>query len=152
MMADTVEEISKRPEIRKELERATGEKCHEEVKPSGREKYWFVVHAIILGLCAAVYFVLRAKIIPLPETGIGIAQRILRGAVLITIVLAVARAISVYGLARIEDASIRFTLQRIAHLAVALAVVLILVSVIFVNWYAAIAAFGVGSIIVGLAV
>jgi len=95
MMGDTVEEISKRPEIRKELERATGEKRREEVKPAGRDKYWFVVHAIVLGLCAAVYFVLGAKIIPLPEAGIGIAQRILRGAGLITIVLAVARAISV---------------------------------------------------------
>src|SRR5947199_703066 len=152
MMGDTVEEISKRPEIRKELERATGEKRREEVKPAGRDKYWFVVHAIVLGLCAAVYFVLGAKIIPLPEAGIGIVQRLLRGAVLITIVLAVARAISVYGIARIEDASTRFTLQRIAHLAIALAVAVIVVSVIFVNLYAAIAAFGVGSIIIGLAV
>ena len=66
--------------------------------------------------------------------------------------LAIARAISVYGLARIEDASTRFTLQRIAHLAIALAVAVIVISIIFVNWYAAIAAFGVGSIIIGLAV
>src|SRR6266403_3125109 len=152
LMAETTEEISKRPEIRKELERATGEKRREEVKPAGRDKYWFVVHAIILGLCAAVYFILGAKIIPLPEAGIGIAQRILRGAVLITIVLAVARAISVYGLARIEDASTRFTLQRIAHLVAALGIAVIVVSIIFVNWYAAVAAFGVGSIIIGLAV
>src|SRR6266581_4859058 len=152
MMGDTVEELRKRPEIRKELERATGEKRREEVKPAGRDKYWFVVHAIVLGLCAAVYFVLGAKIIPLPEAGIGIAQRILRGAVLITIVLAVARAISVYGLAQIEDASTRFTLQRIAHLVTALGIAVIVISIIFVNWYAAVAAFGVGSIIIGLAV
>src|SRR6266576_1557659 len=152
LMAETTEELRKRPEIRKELERATGEKRREEVKPAGRDKYWFVVHAIVLGLCAAVYFVLGAKIIPLPEAGIGIAQRILRGAVLITIVLAVARAISVYGLARIEDASTRFTLQRIAHLVAALGIAVVVVSIIFVNWYAAVAAFGVGSIIIGLAV
>src|SRR5438067_10425038 len=152
LMAETTEELRKRPEIRKELERATGEKRREEVKPAGRDKYWFVVHAISLGLCAAVYFVLGAKIIPLPEAGIGIAQRILRGAVFIIIVLAVARAISVYGLARIEGASTRFTLQRIAHLVAALGIAVIVVSIIFVNWYAAVAAFGVGSIIIGLAV
>src|SRR6266581_1498678 len=152
LMAETTEELRKRPEIRKELERATGEKRREEVKPAGRDKYWFVVHAIVLGLCAAVYFVLGAKIIPLPEAGTGIAQRILRGAVLITIVLAVARAISVYGLARIEDASTRFTLQRIAHLVAALGIAVIVISIIFVNWYAAVAAFGIGSIIIGLAV
>jgi len=71
---------------------------------------------------------------------------------LITVMLAIARALSVYGLARIEDASTRFTLERIMRLAVAPAIAAIVISIIFVNWYAAIAAFGVGSIIIGLAV
>src|SRR5207247_9268455 len=91
-------------------------------------------------------------LIPLPQGGLDISKRILRGAVLITIVLAAARAMSVYGIARIEDASTRFTLQRIAHLVVGLAVALIVVSIVFVNWYGAVAALGVGSIIIGLAV
>jgi len=38
------------------------------------------------------------------------------------------------------------------RLALGLAIAVIVVSIIFVNWYAAIAAFGVGSIIIGLAV
>jgi small-conductance mechanosensitive channel len=152
MMAETAEEISKRPEIRKELERTTGQKHRVKVETRAPDRFWFLIHAVILAVCTAVYFLIGAKMIPLPEGGIGIAQRILRGAVLITIVFAIARAISVHGIARIEDASTRFTLQRITHLAVALAVVLIVVSVVFVNWYAAIAALGVGSIIVGLAV
>jgi len=112
---------------------------------------WFVAYAAVLAMCAVIYFVLGAKLIPLPDAAVGIAQRILRGGALITIVLAVARALSVYGLARIEDASTRFTLQRVMRLAVGLAVALIVVSIIFVNWYAAIAALGVGSIIIGLA-
>jgi small-conductance mechanosensitive channel len=152
MMAETAEELRKRPEVRKELERATGKERREKIKPSGRDKYWFVAHVIVLGLCAVVYFLLGAKFIPLPESGMGIAYRIIRGAVLITVALAIVRAISVYGIARIEDASTRFTLQRIAHLVMAVAVAVIVVSIIFVNWYAAVAAFGVGSIIVGLAV
>jgi small-conductance mechanosensitive channel len=87
-----------------------------------------------------------------PGSGVSIIQRILRGAALITIVLAIARAFSVYGLGRIEDAATRFTLQRVTRLVVALAIAVIVVSIIFVNWYAAVAAFGVGSIIIGLAV
>src|SRR4051794_3651058 len=152
VMAETAEDLCKRPEIRKELERATGEMRREKIEPADGDKYWFVVHAIVLGLCAAVYFLLGAKIIPLPEGGMNIAYRTVRGAVLITIALAIARAISVYGIARIEDASTRFTLQRIAHLVIALGVAVIVVSIIFVNWYAAVAAVGVGSIIIGLAV
>jgi small-conductance mechanosensitive channel len=68
------------------------------------------------------------------------------------IVLAIARAISAYGLGRIEDAAVRFTLQRVVYLIVALAIAVIVISVIFVNWYAVFAALGVGSIIIGLAV
>jgi small-conductance mechanosensitive channel len=152
MMPETAEEISQQPEIRKELQRATGEKRHEKVKAHGRDKLWFVTHALVLSGCAVLYLLLGSKLIPLPHPTIDIAGRVLRGAALIVIVLAIAKAASVYGLGRIEDASTRFTLQRIVHLVVALLIALIVLSIIFVNWYATVAALGVGSIIIGLAV
>ena len=152
MMAETTEELCKRPEIRKELDRATGQKHRETIETEGTGKFWFVGYAAVLAICAAIYFVIGAKLIPLPNNGVAIAQRILRGAALITIVLAIARALSVYALARIEDASTRFTLERIVRLLLGVAIAVIVVSIMFVNWYAAIAAFGVGSIIIGLAV
>ena len=152
LMAETTEELRKRPEIRKELERARGEKRPEKVETHSRDRFWFVIYVVVLAVCAAGYFLIGAKLIPLPDTGIGVTQRILRGVALIIVVLAVARSISFYGIGRIEDASTRFTLQRVARLAVALAVAVIIISIVFVNWYAAVAAFGVGSIIIGLAV
>jgi small-conductance mechanosensitive channel len=152
MMPETAEEISQQPEARKELQRATGEKRHEKVKAHGRDKLWFVTHALILAGCAVLYLLLGSKLIPLPHPTIDIAGRVLRGAALIVIVLAIAKAASVYGLGRIEDASTRFTLQRIVHLIVSLAVVGITISMLFVNWYAALTALGIGSIIIGLAV
>jgi len=151
MMAETAEEISRKPEIRKELQRATGEKRSEKVKARGRDKFWFVAHALILTGCAVVYWLLSVKLIALPQAGMNIAERLLRGTALIVIVLAIARAISVYALARIEDSSTRFTLQRVMHLIVALAIAVIAISIIFVNWYGALAALGIGSIIIGLA-
>ena len=152
MMAETAEEISRKPEVRKELQRTTGEKRSEKVKAAGRDKLWFVVHALVFAGCIAAYFLAGSKLIPLPQSILGVAVRILRGAALIVIVLTFARAVSVYALARIEDPSIRFTLQRVMHLIAALAIAVIVISIIFVNWYAALAAFGIGSIIVGLAV
>jgi hypothetical protein len=152
VMPETAEEISQQPEVGKELQRATGEKRHEKVKAHGRDKLWFVTHALILAGCTVFYLLLGSKLIPLPHPTIDIAGRVLRGAALIVIVLAIAKAASVYGLGRIEDASTRFTLQRISHLVVALLIALIALSIIFVNWYAAVAAVGVGSIIIGLAV
>ena len=150
-MPETAEEISQQPEVRKELQRATGEK-RQKVKACGRDRFWFVAHVLILLGCAVLYFLISSKLIPLPEPSINLAGRIIRGAALIVIVLAIARAISVYGLARIEDPSTRFTLQRVVHLVVALVVALIAISIVFVNWYAALAALGVGSIILALAV
>jgi small-conductance mechanosensitive channel len=151
-MPETAEEISRKPEIRKELQRTTGEKRSETIKARGRDKLWFIIQALVLAGCIAVYFLIGTKVIPLPQSTVGVVWRILRGTALIVIVLTIARAVSIYGLGRIEDPSTRFTLQRILHLVVALAITVIGISIIFVNWYAALAAIGIGSIIIGLAV
>jgi small-conductance mechanosensitive channel len=151
-MPETAEEISRKPEIRKELQRTTGEKRSETIKARGRDKLWFIIQAFVLAGCIAAYFLIGTKVIPLPPSTVDVVWRILRGTALIVIVLTIARAVSIYGLGRIEDPSTRFTLQRILHLVVALAITVIGISIIFVNWYAALAAFGIGSIIIGLAV
>jgi len=152
-MPETAQQISEKPEVRKELARTTGEKKPgEKVKARGTDKFWFVTHALLLIGCAGLYFLLGSKLMPLPPARLDFGHRILRGAALIIIVLATAKAISVYALGRIEDAAIRFTLQRVEHLLVALLIALIAISIIFVNWYAALTALGIGSIIIGLAV
>ena len=152
-MPETAEQISEKPEVRKELARTTREKKPgEKVKARGTDKFWFVTHALLLIGCAALYFLLGSMLIPLSPSHLELGRRIIRAAALIVIVIAIAKAISVYALGRIEDAAIRFTLQRVEHLLVALVIALIAVSMIFVNWYAALTALGVGSIIIGLAV
>src|SRR5207244_2522728 len=108
--------------------------------------------ALVLLGCVAVYFLVGSKLILLPQASVGIVVRILRGTALTVILLAIARVVSVYALGRIEDPSTRFTLQRVMHLVIGLVIVVIGLSIIFVNWYAAAAALGVGSIIIGLAV
>ena len=105
---------------------------------------------MLVALCSN--FLLGAKLISVPEHTVDLARRILRGSALIVVVLVISKSSCVYLLGRIEDTSTRFTLQRVVHLVVGLIVALIVISVIFVNWYAAIAALGVGSIIIGLAV
>ena len=95
MMPETAEEISQQPEVRKELQRATGEKRHEKVKAHGRDKLWFVTHALIVAGGAVLYLLLGSKLIPLPHPTVDIAGRILRGTALIVIVLAIAKAASV---------------------------------------------------------
>ena len=151
-MPETAEELCQRPEVRKELVRASGQKPAAQVKAKTGDKFWFVTHALIIIGCAVLYFLLSAKLVPLPKEHLNIIGRVLRAVALIVIVLAVAQATSIYAIGRIEDATTRFTLKRIEHLVVALAIAVIAVSILFVNWYPALTALGIGSIIIGLAV
>ena len=151
---ETAEQLSERPDVKKELRRTgRGDKQPaEKVKAQTTDKFWFLTHAFLIIGCIAIESLLRLKLIPLPQAYLDPIGRAVRATLFIVIVLAVAKAISVYLLGRIQDASTRFTLQRIEYLLVALLIFLIALSAIFVNWYPAIAALGVGSIVLGLAV
>jgi small-conductance mechanosensitive channel len=151
-MPETAEELSQQADVRQELARTTGQKSGEKIKAAAKDKFWFVTHALLLAGCAVVYWLIGSTLIPLSHQYVDLARRALRGFALIVFVLAIAKAISVYAIGRIEDTSTRFTLKRILHLIVALAIAVIAISMIFVNWYAALTALGVGSIILGLAV
>src|SRR5437899_1419486 len=151
-MPETAEELRQKPEVRQELARTAGEKAREKVKAEAKDKFWFLTHGLLLIGCAVFYYLVGSKFIPLLRAEVDLSRRFLRGAALIIVVLATAKAVRVYAIGRIQDAVTRFTLQRIQYLVVALLIAVIAVSVVFVNWYAALTALGVGSIIVGLAV
>jgi small-conductance mechanosensitive channel len=151
-MSETAEEISQKPEVRQELARAGDTKAVEKVKAETKNKFWFVAHGLLLFGCAVLYYLIGSKLIPLPQSEVDLTRRLLRGAALIIVVLGIAKAVRVYALERIEDAVTRFTLKRIQHLIGGILIGIIAISVIFVNWYAALTALGVGSIILGLAV
>ena len=151
-MPDTAEEISRKPDVKEELARTSGSAEQARVRAATRDKVWFLTHAVILLGCASVYFLINAHIIPLQKGWIPVSYRILRGLALIVLVLAIGKAVVVYSIGSLGDASTRYTLKRIVHLVVGLIIALMAISIVFVNWYAAVTALGVGSIILGLAV
>src|SRR6266581_254420 len=152
-MPETAQQISEKPEVRKELARTAGEKKpSEKIKARATDKFWFVTHGLVLIGCAILYYLIGTKFIPLLQAEVDFSRRILRGFALIVVILATAKAVRVYAIGRIEDAVTRFTLERIQYLVVGLLTAVIAISVIFVNWYAALTALGIGSIIIGLAV
>src|ERR1043166_9606181 len=152
MMPETVEEVSEKPDVREELARTTGEKPREKVKAEAKDKFWFVTHALIILGCVVLYFVLGSQLLPLPKQYVDLLRRIVHAVALVVLVLAIAKAITVYAVGRIEDASTRFTLNRVVHLVAVIAIIVVAISMLFVNWYGALTALGVGSIVIGLAV
>src|SRR5881398_1105742 len=104
---ETAEEIAKKPEVRKELERTEEQKAEKKVKARATDKFWFVTHALLLIGCAVLYYLIGAKLVSLNQSKIDLAHRLIRGAVLIIVVLAVAKAVRVYAIGRIDDTSVR---------------------------------------------
>jgi small-conductance mechanosensitive channel len=151
-MPETPAEISEKPEVKEELARASGQRAIEERKAESNYVLSFLPHALILIGCAILYYLVGTKLIPLAPLQVDFTHRLLRGAALIIAVLALGRAIKVYAIGAVENSVTRFTLQRIQKLIVGLLIAVIAISVIFVNWYAALTALGVGSLIIGLAV
>jgi small-conductance mechanosensitive channel len=151
-MAETAEELCEQPDVRQELARASGQKAEVDVKAGTKDKFWFVTHILLIAASAIFYLLVGSKLIPLPPSQLALAHRLLRSFALIVAIIAVAKALKVYGLGRLQDAPTRFTLERIENLLVSILVVIVLASMIFANWYAALTALGVGSIIIGLAV
>src|ERR1043166_9144001 len=94
-MPATAEEISKRPEVRQELERTSSKKSEDKVKAPAIDKFWFVTHGLLLIGCAALYYLIGSKFIPLSQAGVDFSRRILRGVVLMIVVLATAKAVRV---------------------------------------------------------
>src|ERR1700750_329210 len=133
-MPETAAEICEKPEVKQELARATGQGAGEKIGTQAKHTFIFLPHALVLLGCAIIYYLVGTRLIPLLEAQADITRRVLRGAALIVVVLAISKAVKVYAVGKIEDAVTRFTLQRIQHLVVGILVALIAISVIFVNW------------------
>lgn len=150
---ETAEQVREKPEVKKELERTGRNKTPaEKVTAQTRDKFLFFTHIFLFVGLIALEWVLRLKLIPVPQAYFNQVQRWVHAAILCVVVLAIAKAVSVYLFGRIEDASTRFTLKRVEYLIVGVILAVIIVSAVFVNWYPALTALGIGSIIVGLAV
>jgi small-conductance mechanosensitive channel len=150
--AETAEEVSQKPEVRKELERTGDQKPVKKVKAATTDKFWFLTHGLLLIGCAVLYYFIGTKFLSVVQSEVDLGRRFLRGFALVVIILATAKAVRVYALGRIEDSVTRYTLRRILLLVSGVLIAVIVVSVIFVNWYGALTALGIGSIIIGLAV
>jgi len=148
-MPETEEEISRRPEVREELDRTAPKKKN---KSEASDKFWFVIYLLILLGCAFLYYLAGSQFLPLSKMRVDLAHRVLRGAAIIVFLLGISSAVSIYAISRVSDPATRFTLKRIKRLLVFLLAIFVAVSVLFVNWYTALISVGVISVIAGLAV
>lgn len=116
-----------------------------------KDKVWFWGYALALIGLGALWYLIALNFFAFSPKLLGTFQRCIKGAMLLVVVVGLAKTSEVYLIGRIEDAVSRYNLKRIQRLIVILILAVIAVNALFVNWYTAVVSLGVISLILGLA-
>ncbi|MDO9552954.1 mechanosensitive ion channel family protein [Rhodonellum sp.] len=109
------------------------------------------ITAIIFLVCGALYYLLGWKSLPISSMYIPLAQKIVLAIMLISLVLMATRLLKKVFDRKIENKTTVFNFNRIADLFAGLLILVIVLSLLFANWYAAMVSFGIVSLILGFA-
>jgi small-conductance mechanosensitive channel len=141
-----VEELKRQSDIQKALKQTAGQP-----QPSPtvekKQKVFFGTYVVVLVLLSGVYYFLRSYGL---NIGLFLPRAVL-GVIAIATVITIVKSIDVYLIERVDDSVSEYNLRRVLKLLASFVIALIVISVIFVNWYTAVVSLGVFSVIVGLA-
>lgn len=147
-----VEQVKEREDVKQALKQTSAVKVEEAPKAETKDKLWLGTHAIVFLTLAAVFLVLQFSVFGFAARFIPWIQALIKSAMAVVLLLAVAKLLDVYVLGRIVSRVSRYNLRRVAKLILGLLLVLVVMSILFQNWYTALVSVGVISLVVGLAV
>src|SRR5215207_482430 len=147
-----VEQLKEQEEVKTALKQTTGTK-ETAPRPSPKlgDKLWFGTYILVLLGLIALYYLLRAEIFPAQARYVLLFRRLLIAAMLIILVVAIAKSIRVYLISEIENRPARFNLTRVLNLLMVLAIIVIILSLLSASWYTALISLGLLSLILGFA-
>lgn len=146
-----LEEIKKDKKVQRALSENSISAQKESAVALKKEAPLLGITAIIFLICGALYFLLGWKHLPISGKYIPLAQKIVLAVMLISLVLLATRLIKKLVDRKIEDKTTVFNFNRIADLFASLIIFVIILSLLFANWYAAMVSFGIVSLILGFA-
>jgi len=146
-----LEDIKKDEKVQRALSETSISAQKESGADLSKEAPLLGISALIFLICSALYFLLGWKRLPISSTYIPLAQKIVLAIMLIFFVLMVARLLKKILNRKIEDKTTVFNFNRIADLFASLLILVIILSLLFANWYAAMVSFGIVSLILGFA-
>ncbi len=148
---EKVEELKQDSDIQKALDQTAKPKEHVSVPAKRKQRLFLGSYLLLLFLLSGCYYLLRLRLFPIGETFLPFLQRLLLGAMAIVITLALARAVDVYFISHVQDSASGYNIRRIVRLITALLLALIVISILFANWYTAVVSLGLVSLILGFA-
>ena len=148
-----VEQVRQQEDVKRALKQTSTVKTPvDDPKAKPKDKFWLGTHVIVVIALGVVYYLLQFRVFGFAARFIPFIQRLNKAAMAVVILLAVAKLVDVYVIARIDHAVARYNLRRVAKLALALVIAFTVVSLLFQNWYTTIVSVGLASLVVGLAV
>ncbi len=146
-----VEHLKQRADIKRALKQTTGHKEPVQAKIAPRQKVFLGTYAALLAGLGIIYYLFGWAYFALNPTVRAYLQRYTRGAILVVLVLVAEQLINAYLIGRLDDVVARYNLGRVLRLLTGLVIVLVAVSVVFINWYTAVVSLGLISLILGFA-
>jgi small-conductance mechanosensitive channel len=147
------EAVTRNATVQRELAKVTGEAAPKvRLKSEGKHKAWLAGYAGAALLVGGAYVALQAGTFDfLGKSGLALAERVVRGALLATIVLAVSKGIGLVVLSRIEDRASRFNVERVRALLTGLVIAGVAITSLLSDWRTTITSLGLVSLILGFA-
>ena len=147
-----VEQLKEQEEIKTALKQTTGTK-ETAPKPSAKlgDKLWFGTYILALLGLIALYYLFGAEIFPAQTQYILLLRRMLIGAILIVLVVTIAKSVRVYLISQVENRPAQYNLTRVLNLVLVLIITVIILSLLSATWYTALISLGLLSLILGFA-
>lgn len=151
-MDENYDNIENRKDVKEELARIDPEKKGTLTqKTTNIDKLWFLALSLLAIGLFVVYYLVRFDEIILPEEYKPMAVRLARGSIFIVLVLLIARSLSIFLFRKIEDSVSQYNIKKVMRLVVAVIILFIILSSVFVNWYGALVSLGILTLILGIA-
>lgn len=106
---------------------------------------------LVIIICGILYYLLEFRSLPVIQDYIPLLQKLVLGSMLISIVILLNRLLRKILIRRINDPASAYNFSSLVNFLTFLLIVVIVVSLIFANWYATLVSFGLVSLILGLA-
>ncbi len=146
-----VAQLKKEPNVKRALKQTATTKETSAPPVKTKHKLFIGTYALLLVGLGCSYYLLRLRFFGFAARYVPLLQRLVLGAMAVVLVLAVAKIVSVYVISRLDDEVTQYNLERVLRLVTGLVLSLIVVSLIFANWYTAALSLGLFSLVLGFA-
>ena len=145
-----VEALKQQDKIQKALKQTSSAPPAPRSAPQ-RQKVFLGAYVVLVLIFGGLYYLLNHYAFSLTPSVHTFLSRACLGVTAIITVVAAAQSIDVYLVNRVDDRVAEYNVRRILKLVAGCLIAIILISVLFVNWYTAVVSLGVFSVILGLA-